>query len=67
MSNKGSRRLFPPMKYVYPKTTSGRSHKIKNTIPSKEEEDSSPMDQAYLEHHPYDEGRRFFPDGPKHS
>ena len=25
------------------------------------------MDQAYLEHHPYGEGKRFFPGGPKHT
>ena len=33
------------MKHVHLKTISSRSHKIKNTIPSKEVEDSSLMDQ----------------------
>ena len=53
------------MKCVHPKIISNRSHKLKNTIPSKEAKDSSLMDQAYLEHHPNGGGRRFFPDGPK--
>ena len=51
------------MKYVYPKTISNRSHKLKNTIPHKEVEDSSLVDQAYLEHHPYGGSKRFFPNG----
>ena len=54
------------VKHVHPKTISSRSHKLKNTIPSKEVEDSSLVDQAYLEPHPHGGGRRFFSDGPKH-
>ena len=44
------------MKHVHPKTISNRSHKFKNTIPGKEVEDSSLVNQAYLEHHPYGGG-----------
>ena len=54
------------MKHVHPKTIPSRSHKLKNTIPSKEAEDSSLVDQAYLEHHPHEGHIRFFPNGPKH-
>ena len=54
------------MKHVHRKTISSKSHKLKNTIPSKEAEDSSLVDQEYLEHHPDGGGRKFFPDGPKH-
>ena len=59
-------KTLPLMKHIHPKTISNRSHKLKNTIPSKEAEDSSLVDQEYLEHHPDGGGRRFFPDGPKH-
>ena len=31
-----------------------------------EAEDFSPIDQAYLENHPYKGGKKFFPDGSKH-
>jgi len=54
------------MKHVHPKTISSRSQKLRNTIPSKEAEDSSSVDQAYLEHHPHWGGRRFFPNRPMH-
>jgi len=54
------------MKHVHPKNISSKLHKLKNTIPNKEAKDSSLVDQAYLEHYPYEGRRRFFPDGPKH-
>ena len=40
----------PPMKHVYTKTISSRSHKLKNTITSKEAKDSYPVDQVHLKY-----------------
>ena len=54
------------MKHVHPKTISNSSQKSKNTIPIKKAGDSSPVDQAYLEHHPHGGRKRFFPDESKH-
>ena len=52
------------MKHVDPKTISSKSHKLKNTIPSKEAKDSSQVNEAYLEHHPHRGGEDSSPKDP---
>ena len=46
-----------------PKPFPSRLHKIKNIIPSKEAENSSPTNQVHQEHYPYEGSRRLFPNG----
>ena len=62
MSSKGRRRLFPQWSLYIPKPFP-TNHKNSKHYPSKEAEDSSLMNQAYLEHHPHGWGKRFFPSG----